>query len=84
MPESVEEMVTLFSVTGTYVYVYVEPQGKAEKVEDLSSKAKLARERYEKGFCGSIDQVICCCGVLSISGSIICHFSLSDSHLALG
>ena len=30
--EGVKEMVTLFHVTGAYVYV--DPQGKAEKVED--------------------------------------------------
>jgi 2,4'-dihydroxyacetophenone dioxygenase len=39
-------MATLFHVTGAYVYV--DPYGKAEKVEDVFSKIKMAREHYEK------------------------------------
>lgn len=38
-------MVTLFFVTGAYVHV--DPQGKAEKVEDVFSKLQLAREHCE-------------------------------------
>ena len=58
MPEDIEEMVTLFHVMGAYVYV--DPLGKAEKVEDVFSKIRLAREHYErvglgKGF---VDQFI--------------------------
>jgi hypothetical protein len=39
-------MYMLFHVTG--VYVYVDPDGKAEKVEDVFSESKLARHHYEK------------------------------------
>lgn len=58
VPEGVDEMVTLFFVTGAYVYV--DPQGKAEKVEDVFSKVKLAREHYEKVGLGKgfVDQFI--------------------------
>lgn len=34
VPEGVEEMCTLFHVTGAYVYV--DPHGKAERIEDSS------------------------------------------------
>lgn len=58
VPEGVEEMVTLFHVTGAYVYV--DPLGKAEKVEDVFSKIRLAREHYERVGLGSgfVDQFI--------------------------
>ncbi|TVY32805.1 hypothetical protein LOCC1_G008941 [Lachnellula occidentalis] len=46
VPEGVEEMVTLFHVTGAYVYV--DPDGKALGVEDVFSKLELARAHYEK------------------------------------
>ncbi|PKY05991.1 hypothetical protein P168DRAFT_317493 [Aspergillus campestris IBT 28561] len=46
VPEGVEEMVTLFHVTGAYIYV--DAQGRPEGVEDVFSKLKLAREHYEK------------------------------------
>lgn len=46
VPEGVEEMVTLFHVTGAYIYV--DSQGRPEGVEDVFSKLKLAREHYEK------------------------------------
>ena len=39
-------MATLFHVTGAYVYV--DPYGKAERVEDVFSKIKMAREHYER------------------------------------
>ena len=45
-------MVTLFHVTGAYVYV--DPWGKAEKVEDVFSKIRAAREHYEKVGLGGI------------------------------
>ncbi|KAK0264232.1 hypothetical protein LTR91_010244 [Friedmanniomyces endolithicus] len=58
VPEGVEEMVTLFHVTGAYVYV--DPYGKAERVEDVFSKLKMAREHYEKCGLGAsfVDQFI--------------------------
>ena len=58
VPEGCEEMVTLFHVTGAYVYV--DPWGKAEKVEDVFSKIRAAREHYEKVGLGSgyVDQFI--------------------------
>ena len=46
VPDDYDEMATLFHVTGAYVYV--DPYGKAEKVEDVFSKIKMAREHYEK------------------------------------
>ena len=46
VPDCCDEMATLFHVTGAYVYV--DPYGKAEKVEDAFSKIKMAREHYEK------------------------------------
>ena len=39
-------MVTLFHVTGAYIYV--DPQGKPEAVEDVFSKIELARAHFEK------------------------------------
>ena len=39
-------MVTIFHVTGAYVYV--DPQGKAEKIEDVFTKLQMARDHYEK------------------------------------
>jgi len=58
VPEGCDEMCTLFHVTGAYVYV--DPEGKAEKVEDVFSKIKLAREHYEKVGLGAdfVDQFI--------------------------
>jgi len=40
--------------------VYVDPYGKAEKVEDVFSKIKMAREHYEKVGLGAdfVDQFI--------------------------
>ena len=45
MPEGFDETATLFHVTGAYVYM--DPYGKAEKVEDVLSEIKIARERYQ-------------------------------------
>jgi len=58
VPEGCDEMATLFHVTGAYVYV--DPYGKAEKVEDVFSKIKMAREHYEKVGLGAdfVDQFI--------------------------
>lgn len=46
VPEGVDEMVTIFHVTGAYVYV--DPYGKAEKIEDCFTKLQMARDHYEK------------------------------------
>lgn len=58
VPDGVEEMITLFHVTGAYVYV--DPYGKAEKVEDVFTKLKMAREHYEKVGLGAgyVDQFV--------------------------
>jgi 2,4'-dihydroxyacetophenone dioxygenase len=58
VPEGVEEMVTLFHVTGAYVYV--DPYGKAERIEDVFTKLEMAREHYEKVGLGRdyVDQFI--------------------------
>jgi hypothetical protein len=41
----VKEMVTLFQVTGAYIYV--DPGGVALGVEDVFSKLEAARKHYE-------------------------------------
>lgn len=46
VPEGVEEMVTLFHVTGAYIYV--DADGRPEGVEDVFSKLQLARDHYER------------------------------------
>jgi 2,4'-dihydroxyacetophenone dioxygenase len=58
VPEGCDEMTTLFHVTGAYVYV--NPYGKAEKIEDVFSKIKMAKEHYEKVGLGAdfVDQFI--------------------------
>jgi hypothetical protein len=45
VPDGVPEMVTLFHVTGAYVYV--DPQGRPTGVEDVFSKLAAARKHYE-------------------------------------
>ncbi|MDT5064432.1 MAG: 2,4-dihydroxyacetophenone dioxygenase [Mycobacterium sp.] len=45
VPEDVPEMVTLFHVTGTYVYV--DPDGGAVGYEDVFTKVEAARRHYE-------------------------------------
>lgn len=45
MPEDVKEMITLFHVTGAYIYV--DPDGNPTGVEDVFSKLQLARKHYE-------------------------------------
>jgi len=42
VPEDVDEMITLFHVTGGYVYV--DPQGRAEGYEDVFTKLDAARK----------------------------------------
>jgi hypothetical protein len=46
VPEGVEEMVTLFHVTGAYIYVDVD--GVALGIEDVFSKLTAARKHYEE------------------------------------
>jgi 2,4'-dihydroxyacetophenone dioxygenase len=46
VPDGVEEMITLFHVTGAYVYV--DPEGNPVGVEDVFSKLESAKEHYEK------------------------------------
>ena len=46
VPEGVEEMVTLFHVTGSYTYC--EPDGTAIGVEDVHTQYQTALEHYEK------------------------------------
>jgi hypothetical protein len=58
VPDGVEEMATLFHVTGTYVYV--DPDGVATGIEDVFSKITNAREHYEAVGLGAdfVDQFI--------------------------
>lgn len=46
VPEDVQEMITLFHVTGGYVYV--DPDGVALGYEDVFTKLAAARAHYEK------------------------------------
>ncbi|KAJ4856898.1 hypothetical protein T069G_07795 [Trichoderma breve] len=46
VPDDVEEMVTMFHVTGAYIYVDVD--GNPVGVEDVFSKIQKAKEHYEK------------------------------------
>lgn len=46
VPDDVTEMITLFHVTGAYIYVDVE--GNAMGTEDVFSKLELARNHYKK------------------------------------
>lgn len=46
VPDGVEEMITMFHVTGAYIYVDVD--GKPEGIEDVFSKLQLAREHYKR------------------------------------
>ncbi|GLA00600.1 hypothetical protein AnigIFM60653_009350 [Aspergillus niger] len=58
VPDGVEEMVTLFHVTGAYIYV--DPVGNALGVEDVFSKLASARAHYEKVGLGAdyVDQFV--------------------------
>lgn len=58
VPDGVEEMITLFHVTGAYIYV--DPQGAPLGVEDVFSKLSSARAHYEKVGLGAdyVDQFI--------------------------
>lgn len=45
VPKGVKEMITLFHVTGAYIYV--DPLGTPVAVEDVFSKIQLARDHFE-------------------------------------
>ena len=46
VPEGVEEMITMFHVTGAYIYV--DTMGNVQGVEDVFSKIEQARAHFEK------------------------------------
>ncbi|WP_141015586.1 2,4'-dihydroxyacetophenone dioxygenase family protein [Nocardioides sambongensis] len=46
VPDDVDEMITLFHVTGTYVYV--DPDGNAVGYEDVFTKLEAARRHYQQ------------------------------------
>lgn len=46
VPADVAEMITLFHVTGTYVYV--DPDGNATGIEDVFTKLEAARRHYQE------------------------------------
>lgn len=50
VPEDVEEMVTLFHVTGAYIYV--DPDGTPNGVEDVFTKLENAKAHYESNGIG--------------------------------
>ena len=58
VPEGVEEMVTMFHVTGAYIYV--SETGEAEAIEDVFSKIDNARKHYAQVGLGEnfVDQFI--------------------------
>jgi len=45
VPENVEEMITMFHVTGSMIYV--DPYGKVTGYEDVFTKADMCRRHYE-------------------------------------
>jgi 2,4'-dihydroxyacetophenone dioxygenase len=45
VPDGVDEMITLFHVTGAYIYV--EPDGRAVGYEDVFTKLEAARRHYD-------------------------------------
>jgi 2,4'-dihydroxyacetophenone dioxygenase len=51
VPSSVQEMATLFHVTGAYIYV--DPDGNPTGVEDVFSKLENAKRHYERVGLGS-------------------------------
>jgi len=51
VPEGVAEMITLFHVSGAYVYV--DPDGNAVGVEDVFTKLAAARAHYEAAGLGA-------------------------------
>jgi hypothetical protein len=46
VPDGVDEMITMFHVTGAYIYV--DPDGNPTGVEDVFSKLENARRHYEE------------------------------------
>lgn len=51
VPEDVEEMITLFQVNGTMLYV--DPWGKVEAYEDVFTKIAMCRAHYEAAGLGA-------------------------------
>jgi 2,4'-dihydroxyacetophenone dioxygenase len=51
VPDEVDEMITLFHVTGGYVYV--DPEGEAVGYEDVFTKLDAARRHYESAGLGA-------------------------------
>jgi 2,4'-dihydroxyacetophenone dioxygenase len=51
VPDGVAEMITLFHVSGAYIYV--DPDGNAVGVEDVFTKLAAAREHYEAAGLGN-------------------------------
>lgn len=51
VPDSVAEMITLFHVSGTYIYV--DPDGHAVGVEDVFTKLAAARAHYDAAGLGA-------------------------------
>jgi 2,4'-dihydroxyacetophenone dioxygenase len=45
VPDDVDEMITLFHTTGSYIYV--EPDGTPTGYEDVFTKLEMARRHYE-------------------------------------
>jgi 2,4'-dihydroxyacetophenone dioxygenase len=58
VPDGVDEMITMFHVTGAYIYV--DPDGRPIGVEDVFSKIANARAHYEQVGLGAdfVDQFI--------------------------
>jgi hypothetical protein len=58
VPEGVDEMITMFHVTGAYIYV--DPDGNPTGIEDVFSKIAAARAHYESVGLGAdfVDQFI--------------------------
>jgi 2,4'-dihydroxyacetophenone dioxygenase len=58
VPDGVEEMITMFHVTGAYIYV--DPDGNPTGIEDVFSKLAAARAHYESVGLGAdfVDQFI--------------------------
>ena len=51
VPDGVEEMITLFHVTGAYIYV--DPDGNTVGIEDVFTKLEAARKHYEEAGLGA-------------------------------
>jgi len=58
VPEDVQEMITLFHITGCMIYV--DPWGKQTGYEDVFTKIEMCREHYSKNGLGAdfVDQFV--------------------------